>query len=213
MIQKNPKTSKPQFIDYSLVQTVTDRKLLYSPQQVRHAEEVRLLYQKVGRPEIQHFCEMLDNNIILNCPYTANNDIITHEIFGKDLGAVRGRKLKESPKVIPSIPTVQVPQQLKTIHHKVQLFVDVFFVNGIPFLHSISENIGLRTSEVLPDRYADSLLKYVDAAIDIYTRNGFKVSLIDADLEFASIEFRVLIDGVAVPFNIIDIDTKNHPTE
>ena len=106
---KNPKTSKPQFIDYSLVQTVTDKKSLYSPQQVRRTEEVRLLYQKVGRPGIQHFREMLDNNIILNCLYTANDDIIAHKIFGNDLGAVRGRKLRESPKVIPSIPTVQVP--------------------------------------------------------------------------------------------------------
>ena len=93
---KNHKSNKPQFIDYSLVQTLTAKKSMYSPQQVSRAEGVRLLHVKVNRPGVQHYREMLDNNLILNCPRASNHDIIVDDIFGKDLGVMRGRELRKS---------------------------------------------------------------------------------------------------------------------
>jgi len=50
-------------------------------------------------------------------------------------------------------------------------------------------------------------------AVHAYTNNGFVIEIIDADLEFSSIEFRVIVDGYTVPFNILDVDLKNHPAE
>ena len=74
---------------------------------------------------------------------------------------MRGRNVHSIPKLILSIPTQQVLLALKSIHKNIRLFIDIFFVNSILFLHSISQHIGLRTAEVLPDRYADSLLEHL----------------------------------------------------
>ena len=106
-----------------------------------------------------------------------------------------------------------MPQALKNIHKKILLLIDLFFVNGVPFLHSTSQKIGLRPAEVLSDRHADSMLKHLHSAIDVHVNHGFTISSIDTDLEFSSIETRVLIDEVTAPFNIIDVDDKNHPAE
>jgi len=210
---RRPKTNKPSFISYSLVQTVASNKSLYSDTQIKRAEGVRELFVKVGRPGKQHFRYMLGNNLLLNYPYISENDKIAEYIFGQELGTVHGRKLRSKPTSVPSIPLQKVPSALKTIHKDVRLFIDIFFINGIPFLHSISQNIGLRTAEVLPDRYIDSILSQLKKAINTYTDNGFNIKLIDADLEFSSIEFRVKIDNKLVPVNILDVDTKNHSAE
>ena len=96
---------------------------------------------------------------MLNCLFSAEDDRISEHIFGADLSTIRGRKLRSESKVIPTIPTHQVIQDLKTINTTIRSVVDVFFVNGEQFSHSISQNIGLCTTEVLPDRHADSALK------------------------------------------------------
>ena len=58
---------------------------------------MRDLYTKVSRPGMQHFREMLDKNLILNCPFTSTDDVIANDIFGQDLAMVRGRKLRKLP--------------------------------------------------------------------------------------------------------------------
>ena len=83
----------------------------------------------------------------------------------------------------------------------------------MPFLHCTSQNIGLRTAEVLPDRCDDSMLKHFNSSISVCVNHGFTMSIIDDDLQFSSIETRVLIYGATVSFNIIDVDSKNHPAE
>ena len=45
---ENSKTNKPTFLDYLLVQTVNNRKSLYSSEQIKRAEGVRKLYAKIG---------------------------------------------------------------------------------------------------------------------------------------------------------------------
>ena len=77
----------------------------------------------------------------------------------------------------------------------------------------ISQNIGLRTAEVLPNQYIDNILEQLQNLIAIYTNNRFNLKLIDTDLEFKAIEFCVIMDSERVLINILDIDTKNYPTE
>ena len=44
-------------------------------------------------------------------------------------------------------------------------------------------------------------------------KEWFTIKLIYIDLEFSSIEFRVIIDNKAIPISILNIGTKNHFTE
>ena len=44
----NPKTNKPKFLDYSFVQTVSNRKSLHSPNQMQHAKGARKLCEQLN---------------------------------------------------------------------------------------------------------------------------------------------------------------------
>ena len=89
---------------------------------------------------------MLDKGHILNCPFTAKDDEIAHDIFGQDVATIRGRRLRAPQTLIPRLALVDVPHELKCIHKDVRLFIDIMYVNKILFLHTISETLGVRTS-------------------------------------------------------------------
>jgi len=89
---------------------------------------------------------MLKHGHILNCPYTPADDIIAHDIFGPDVATIRGRSLRPSQHKIPLLNLIDVPKELRAIYKNVRLFIDVLYVNRIPFLHTISETLGVRTS-------------------------------------------------------------------
>jgi len=92
---RNPKTNKSPFLEYSFVQTVLANKSLYSAEQVLRAKGVRKLYVKVRRPGIQYFRQLLNKGTILNCPFTAQDDVNAKNIFSKQLSTIRGRKLRQ----------------------------------------------------------------------------------------------------------------------
>ena len=52
---------------------------------------------------MKQFWKILYQNHILNCSYTARDDIIAEDIFGKDLEIIRGRKLELTQRIIPAL--------------------------------------------------------------------------------------------------------------
>ena len=63
------------------------------------------------------------------------------------------------------------------------LFIDVLWVNGLPFLHTISEFVTLRTEARLPNKKKEILSGSFTTVIDLCEKYGFNVTTIDADLE------------------------------
>ena len=62
------------------------------------------------------------------------------------------------------------------------------FVNGVPFLTTLSRKIKLRTVEHIQSRTAASLSKALTKVLTLYARGGFVVNLIMMDGEFAKLE-------------------------
>ena len=67
------------------------------------------------------------------------------------------------------------------------LSADVMFVNGIPFLTTLSRKIQLRTAEFLPSRTASQLSKSLKKVMRLYYRGGFNVRVILMDMEFVKL--------------------------
>ena len=62
------------------------------------------------------------------------------------------------------------------------------FVNGVPFLTTLSRKIKLRTVEHIQSRTAASLSNALTKILKLYARGGFVVNLIMMDGEFAKLE-------------------------
>ena len=63
------------------------------------------------------------------------------------------------------------------------MMADVMFVNGLPFLTTLSRTIRLRTSEYLPTRTAPQLGSSLMKIVRLYARGGFVVKVIFMDKE------------------------------
>jgi hypothetical protein len=69
--------------------------------------------------------------------------------------------------------------------------MDFFFVQGMPFYHTISRGIGFRTVKQVSDRSKAVILQVTRRVIKLYQSRGFNVSDIHADKEFECIRENV----------------------
>ncbi len=76
---------------------------------------------------------------------------------------------------------MSVPVELRTIHQRVKLYIDIFYVNGLVFLTTISDNLYYVTIDNIKDRKASTLIKYINRAVKKYTIRGFTVTDIFGD--------------------------------
>jgi hypothetical protein len=84
------------------------------------------------------------------------------------------------------------------------MFIDIFFVNGRAYIHTIAEYIKFQTVSNIPNRKANTLQTEIGAVLDLYHARGFQINRIDADQEFLSIALNML----PTTLNIADAD--NH---
>jgi len=80
--------------------------------------------------------------------------------------------------------------------------MDIFYVNGNPFFHTISRLIDFRTVATIPSRSKTVLLRETKAVLNMYEARGYNVPDINADKEFACIRNDVL----PIHMNIADAD-------
>jgi hypothetical protein len=66
----------------------------------------------------------------------------------------------------------------------VTICIDTFFVNKMPFLHTISERIHYRTSQWIPDRETSTYQEYLAVVFKLYIKAGFNIKYVCADQEF-----------------------------
>ena len=65
--------------------------------------------------------------------------------------------------------------------HKVNLSADIFFVNSIPFLITLSRNIRFITGDRLQNRKVGTILSALVRVFNLYLRRGFKVVMCSMD--------------------------------
>ena len=74
-----------------LVTTVEYNKHKYTSTDYKRAVLARKIQILIRRPSLQVFLHYLDNSLIPNCPIDRNDAIAANDIFGKDLGEIKGK--------------------------------------------------------------------------------------------------------------------------
>jgi hypothetical protein len=174
-------------VEYIFLNTVEDRMSKYSQRQIKGAEKARELYGIVGYPSIADYKNMIKMNLINNCPIAIEDIKIAEDIYGPDIAALKGKTVRKKPIQVKE-DFIKIPQAIKQAHKNVKLSADVLFVNKIPILVTISENIGFTTVEILPSRKIKVLAKAFDNVIELYGNKGFNVTIINTDPEFETVK-------------------------
>ena len=172
----------------TLVTTVEENKKMFTKRQVYNADLARELYRKIGRPGVDAFENMLRTNKIHNCPVTVDDARRAVTIYGPDIPKLKGTTTNGPPVAhVPNQNLMEVPRSILLHNSSVTLAIDFVYVNKIPFLTTISRNIGWRTIAPVPNRQKGTILKELNRLIVIYSNRGLPINSIHGDNEFACI--------------------------
>jgi hypothetical protein len=172
-----------------LVTTVNENKTRYTKAEVDQADIARALQQKLGHVSTADFVHIVNNNLLPNCPVTKRDIMAAEDIYGKDLGILKGKTVRRGP---PRVDTNNKYTPLSAAVHEryqeVTLCADVMYVNGIAFFVSVSRKIKFGTIEELESQSQARLLKAFQDIARIYHHSGFRIRHALMDGQFGCLE-------------------------
>ena len=131
-----------------LINTVAENRSRYTNHDYSLAVLARKLQQILGRPSTRSYLYIVEKYLLPNCPVTCRDIVAAENIFGPDVGSLKGKTVRR-----PGDPVadhiVDVPPGILTQDHGVLLGGDIMFVNKIPFFMTISRYIKFGTAEML----------------------------------------------------------------
>ena len=130
---------------------------------------------------------MVSSNMIKNCPIDSTDVSNARAIFGPYLASVRGKTVLRKPKSIVE-EYVAVPKELGSRHKFISIEADVFFVDGIAFLLTVTIQLNFVTVEHTPVRTAKSLVKHIKRVLQVYDISGFTVRYIMMEGKFEKVK-------------------------
>jgi hypothetical protein len=169
-----------------LVSTVEQRKDKYTNRAYLAAEKARKLQDTICRPSTLSYLDIVKNNLLLNNPVTREDIIAAEDLFGTNLGSLKGKTVRRATDHVAS-KYDGVPRSIMELHRDVTLAGDLMFVNQIGFFMSISRAIKFGTAEMICNRKSKTLLASIKAVQAIYYKRGFRIRTLLMDNEFEPI--------------------------
>jgi hypothetical protein len=167
----------------NMVSTVRENMMGYTQRQFENAKQARRLYHIVGCPTVANFKHILRQNIIKNCPVTAEHVNIAKKIFGGDIGTLKGKSTRRRPTTVAE-DLVEIPPELLEQHQGLTYCMDIMYVNGMPMLTGIDRSIRYRGLVPMMSRVSSELYRALDVILRAYNKRGYRVKSINCDGEF-----------------------------
>ena len=89
---------------------------------------------------------------------------------------------------------VSIPHELCDAQCDVCLYIDIIYVNSMPFLTTISKNIKYCTAMWVADHTAPTITSLVESVLELYQQAGFQVTEVYTDCKFKPV-LQVLQDN------------------
>ena len=125
---------------FAFVDTVSGNKEGYTQRQVKDSEVATTLYYKLCYPSWKEFKWVIRNNQIKQRPVTVEDVDVALKIWGKKIVAIKVKTTRSKPNTVAR-DSVKIPMDLLKLHKEVFLTLDIFFVNKIAFLLTLSRKI------------------------------------------------------------------------
>ena len=171
----------------------------FTKRQVDRAKAARELYHKVGAPTITNLKALIRQNLISDCPVTAEDVDLAEKIFGPDAATLKGRTTRSNPTPAKA-DYIEIPTEILADNTKIKLFLDVMYINKIPLLTAIDDTIKYRSVSIVKGKSDDDYYEAIDKILRLYNKGGFRITHIMCDGEFKSM-MDAVCDGMDIVMN------------
>ena len=180
-----PKTSFMQTNYQLYLSTIQENMKMCTPREVLQAKKARGLYQTLGTPSTHDFKAIVRSNTIKGCPVTLEHIEIAEQIFGPDIGALKGKTTRRKPQPVVK-DYMEIPPELTEKAKTVELCIDTLFINKLPFLVTVSRRLQYRTITPLENQSMAVYRSALDQVLQAYNAQGFRISRIYCCLLYTS---------------------------
>jgi hypothetical protein len=168
---------------FQLVNTLKENKNFYTLRQFERAKVARDLFHSLGCPSLMNLKGAIQMNLIRDNPVTTNDVDLAEQIFGPDIGTVKGKTTRRKPLPINN-QHIHIPDELISVHADITLAIDGLTINSLKFLSTILRNIYYRTVHYMPITEAKNYQTTLREVCGVYRRGGFQVTDILCGDEF-----------------------------
>jgi len=179
--------------DYSFLNTVTQLESTFTPDEIQKAKQVLTLSRKLGYPSAAVLKDNISNNKIKGC--TLNMNDLNRSIFlygAKSDAILKGKTIRFPPPAHNPGDLVPLPAHIRESQSSVTIYIDIFFVHGISFFHTISKLFRFRTVELLTSHTTRDMLSCLQNVINQYNARDLFVDHVFGDSEFLSLSTSIL---------------------
>ena len=185
---------KPKEVQF--VETLQENKNFYTSRQFERAKKARDFYHAMNCPSIPDLLAILRMNLVKDCPITLEDVKIMKNIFGPDIGVLKGKSVRRKP--IKSIKDeISVPRELTQRQKYITVALDGITVNSMKFLTTVSLHLYYRTAHYMKNTKMITYEEAIKELMQIYHQGGFRVTEMRLDNEF-----KPLTKSIGEKFNI-----------
>ena len=132
----------------SMVNTMKQNEEGYSKRQIQATKVTRTLPLVVRFPSTADLKAIIASNQVENCPVTVDNVEHAEKIYGPSIPILKGKTVHQAPILVIS-DYIAVPPKILIKICNIIFAGDIFFVNQVLLLATISENTKLTTAQYL----------------------------------------------------------------
>ena len=118
--------------------------------------------------------------MIPNCNITRQDILWAKDIFGPNLGSVRGKTTRQPTQQV-NLTWMKIPEDILEKYGEVTLEVDIMSSNKVPFMITTSRHIHFGTAELIRDKTKKTIMTSIQQVVSAYHARGFKVCNILVD--------------------------------
>ena len=162
------------------VTTVHDKMKKYTVRQVKQAEIAREYQRKLGYSSPGQLIKLIGQGKLVNGTVTAQDVVRSLDIWGPDLGSLKGKTPSHQAQIEEEQPLLDNLQDKNQI-----MYIDLMFVNGNPFLIAVVKPLEYVMVNKLTKRDNITIWTSLESDIRHITKYGFSIDLVRVDGEGA----------------------------
>jgi len=178
------------------VTTVTSNMLKYTKAEVKDAEKARELIRRLGYPSVAAAIKMISTGTIINCPVTVKDIIRAQDIWGDDIGQLKGKTTTHKT------PKVSMDQIIPLVRERQEGHFDLMFIDGAPYAVMVIVPIHMTLVSKLRSKSSEEIYKCVAKQISNIRSKGFHVDIIRTDPEPAMVASQDLFGNMGIVLEV-----------